>query len=165
MSDPPTPARPTSLAPPHHRRAVFRKTHRLRAAAEFAAVFQHRKTCSDSILIVYGHPNHRSEARLGLSVGKRKYRRAHERARFKRLVREAFRLARASGELPEGIDYVVVPRGGPLPRFDQVRASLTHLCRGVARRLSLSVSGPQHALSQPAPRPRTLSPPPIELDP
>lgn len=51
--------------------------------------------------------NHLNISRLGITVSKR-YGKAHDRNRFKRLVREAFRVTRHS--LGTGVDINVKPR-------------------------------------------------------
>lgn len=51
--------------------------------------------------------NSNQKTRLGITVTKR-YGKAHERNRFKRLVRESFRLSYSN--LPMGYDIVVKPR-------------------------------------------------------
>lgn len=112
--------------------ATFRPHERLRDPADFRRAFDRRKSASDQVIIVYAAENGRDHARLGLSVGKKKVRRAVDRNRVKRLLREAFRLDKAA--LPVGIDYVVVPRG-PALTLDQARRSLAHLGRSAARRL------------------------------
>ena len=63
-------------------------------------------------MIVYAAENGLDCARLGISIGKKKVKRAVDRNRIKRLVREAFRLEKA--HIPAGVDFVIVPRGaGP----------------------------------------------------
>lgn len=52
-------------------------------------------------------PNLDSLVRIGITVT-RKYGNAHERNRFKRIVREAFRLCK--NQLPPGTDILVKPR-------------------------------------------------------
>ena len=52
-------------------------------------------------------PNLDSLLRIGITVTK-KFGKAHERNRFKRMVREAFRLCK--DRLPQGIDILVKPR-------------------------------------------------------
>lgn len=52
-------------------------------------------------------PGKRPFSRLGVTVSRR-YGKAHQRNRFKRMVREAFRLSRE--QMPKGVDLNVRPR-------------------------------------------------------
>lgn len=113
-------------------RATFRPHERLRDPADFRRAFERRRSASDESLIVYGAENGRDHARLGISVGKKRVRKATARNRVKRLIREAFRLNKEA--MPAGVDLVVVPRGGGLT-FEQASRSLPDLARAVARRL------------------------------
>lgn len=112
--------------------ATFRPHEHLRDPAAFRRAFERRKTASDAALIVYAVENGLDHARLGLSVSKKKIRKAVGRNRAKRLIREAFRLNK--GMLPRGVDYVVVPRG-PALTFAQTHAAFPRLARDAARRL------------------------------
>ncbi len=85
----------------------FPKTAVLSRSADFAAVFRNKKSSSDMYLLIYGKPNELGFSRIGISVG-RKFGCAVKRNKAKRLIREAFRLNRA--ELPQGFDWVIVPR-------------------------------------------------------
>jgi len=114
--------------------ATFRPHERIRLVADFRRAFERRRSASDAALIIYGVENGLDYARLGLSVSRRKVRKAVARNRVKRLLREAFRLSKA--ELPRGVDLVVVPRG-PALTFAIARRSLPALSQAVARRLQL----------------------------
>jgi ribonuclease P protein component len=119
----------TETLPMDHR---FRPHERIRLPADFRRAFDRKRSASDAHLIVYGVENGLPHARLGVSASKKRVRKAHERNRVKRLLREAFRLTK--GELPPGLDLVIVPRG-PALTFAQASASLPELARAIARRI------------------------------
>lgn len=104
---------------------------RIRRGADFQRAYSARNAASDGLLLVFGVPNGGALPRLGLSVS-RKVGPAVTRNRWKRRIREAFRLER--GALPEGMDLVVIPKAAREPDFDDLRASLVRLARRVGRK-------------------------------
>jgi ribonuclease P protein component len=110
----------------------FGARRRLRTKADFERVYQGRCSASDGRLLVFAAANELPHARLGLSVS-RKVGGAVVRNRWKRLLREAFRLSLA--ELPPGVDLVVIPRGSQRPELASLRQSLCQLAGRLARRL------------------------------
>ena len=116
----------------HHR---FRPEYRIRRNADFGRVYHCRSMASDDRLLVYGCRNGLPHPRLGLSVS-RKLGPAVARNRWKRLLREAFRLCR--GKLPPGIDLVVIPRAGNDPELEVLMQSLPRLANKIAEKLNLT---------------------------
>jgi ribonuclease P protein component len=80
---------------------------RIRRAGDFAALRQASGRLGGRCFSVRYRPNGLDHARLGLAISKRVSKRAVERNRIKRLLRESFRRARA--QLPP-VDLVVMAR-------------------------------------------------------
>jgi ribonuclease P protein component len=110
----------------------FPKQHRLRKSSGFIRVYQHRCSVSDRLLILYGCRNQVGIPRLGLSVS-RKVGNAVIRNRWKRLLREAFRLS--NQKLPVAIELVVIPKRGGEPCLASLVNSLCSLSWELERRL------------------------------
>jgi ribonuclease P protein component len=110
----------------------FPRDRRLRRQADFDRVHRCETYAADDVLVVRASGNGRRPTRLGVSIP-RKAGTAVVRNRWKRLVREAFRLEQ--GRLPTGLDLVVRPRRGAIPSAAAVRRSLVELTRRVARRI------------------------------
>ena len=127
-------ARKTNGQPDNESRAIrlgFGVSLRLKRGSEFREVFAQRLSSADGRLVVYGRPNGRGQSRIGLSVG-RKLGNAVRRNRYKRTMREAFRLSRH--ELPNGFDYVLIPRSTDSSSTRACRKSLVSLCDKLSRK-------------------------------
>jgi ribonuclease P protein component len=121
--------------------ARFRPHEHVRSPADFRRAFDRRKSASDPVLVVHAVENGLPYARLGITVGRRKVRKATARNRLKRWVREAFRQNKVA--LPVGVDLIVAPRSAEVT-YHQVRASLVALAQASAARLAARprASGP-----------------------
>ncbi len=104
---------------------TFPKSVRLLTKSDFDQVFNRRKSRADRRLVVYTAPNQQGHARLGLVVS-RKVGNAVVRNRWKRLLREAFRLLQ--DDLP-AVDLVCLPRPRAEPKLAELIESLRKLSR------------------------------------
>ena len=114
------------------KRFGFPKSARLLKPSEFDRVMRHRFSDADGLVILYAARNQSSTTRLGLIVS-RKCGNAVVRNQWKRSLREAFRLV--SGQLPAGLDLIVLPRRGAAPQVERLQTSLKKLAAGLERRL------------------------------
>lgn len=85
----------------------FPKSSRLRKRYQFQRHAHNGRRVVGEWTVIESFPNHLEVTRLGITVTKR-FGKAHDRNRFKRIVREAFRLCRL--DLPVGLDLIIKPR-------------------------------------------------------
>ena len=102
----------------------FPKAVRLLKPADFDRVFQERCSFADGSILLYCARGERVRPRLGLVVS-RKCGNAVVRNRWKRALREAFRLVQH--ELPRHLDLVALPRRGAKPNVARLQASFQQL--------------------------------------
>jgi ribonuclease P protein component len=110
----------------------FPREARLRRQADFQRVHQADVYAADEMLVIRAAGNDLPCTRIGISLS-RQVGNAVVRNRWKRLIREAFRLIRK--ELPVGVDLVVRPRRGATPELSAIQRSLRQLVPRLARRL------------------------------
>ncbi|AAP95662.1 ribonuclease P protein component [[Haemophilus] ducreyi] len=88
---------------------TFSRELRLLAPIQFKAVFEQPYRASTAELTILARQNCVNTPRLGLTVAKKHLKRAHDRNRIKRIVRESFRLKQH--QLPN-FDFVFVAKHG-----------------------------------------------------
>jgi len=85
----------------------FPKSARIRTRRQYQRISQHPTRAIGNWIVVESRQSNNQFTRLGITVTRR-YGNAVRRNRFKRIVREAFRLSRAL--LPQGFDLNIKPR-------------------------------------------------------
>ncbi|HFQ14238.1 MAG TPA: ribonuclease P protein component [Gammaproteobacteria bacterium] len=124
-----TPDNPPPKAPDWR----FPRQHRLLAAKDFSRVFAQPVKQGDRDFTLLARANGLAHARLGIAAPKRQLKRAVDRNRIKRIIRESFR--RRQAQL-RGLDVVVLVRHGVLAldnaalfrRLDKLWNSLSKKC-------------------------------------
>jgi ribonuclease P protein component len=119
-------------------RLIFPKSARLLKPAEFDRVFRKRTSASDGMIVLYAALGTSEQPRLGLTVS-RKRGNAVVRNRWKRSLREAFRLVQH--DLPRHLDLVVLPQRGAAPDVVRLQSSLLKLALKLSKKLSASSAG------------------------
>nr|WP_243881721.1 ribonuclease P protein component [Shewanella algae] len=102
--------------------------------AQFKTVFTNPIKASSAEITLLAVPNEMQHPRLGLTVAKRHVKRANQRNRIKRVIRDSFRLNQH--DLPP-LDIVVLVRGGVLDMDnEQLRKQVEKLWRKLSRRFN-----------------------------
>ena len=125
------------MSPPRARFPLAR--HRL-LRGDFERIYKLGRRAQGARMAVVVLENELGRARLGLSVAKRRHKRAVDRNRVRRLFREAFRLSLA--ELPAGVDVVMIAIDSAPVELAALRAELAPL---VARALRKPPRAPREA--------------------
>ena len=116
--------------------------HRLTEKRAFREIFEKPSVASDPFFKIMARPNGESGSRLGLAVSRKVDRRAVQRNRLKRLVRESFRQQLASNPDMPAANYLVLPRPQAVTiSHAEVFERLARLWKNVNRKLQ------SHALS------------------
>ena len=87
----------------------FSRKQRLCTQADFRSVFSGSKASRDSYFRILARGNSRDMCRLGMAVSRKTCRKAVERNRLKRIIRESFRQHYQELVSGGGIDLVVLP--------------------------------------------------------
>lgn len=120
----------TGSRPPIPPTGRFRAADRIRSSRDFARARAEGRREDAGAIVLLVLPNELGRTRLGISIGRR-FGIAVARNRVKRLLREAFRLERAS--LPTGVDLVVLVRPHRERTLDDYRAALRRAADRPAR--------------------------------
>lgn len=111
--------------------ASFPRTARLLRSSQYTAVFARGDKFVCDGFVVIAAANSEAHARLGLALAKRRIRRAVDRGRVKRAIRESFRRVRS--DLP-ATDIVVLARNRTATMDNaELTAQLARIWRRLAR--------------------------------
>jgi ribonuclease P protein component len=104
----------------------YSRKYRLTSKDEVQSVFAAKpRKVSHQYLLVLFIPNQLDHARLGLIVGKQHLRRAVDRNRVRRIIRDSFRLQK---DLLKGLDLIVMIRSNCRNlETKQIRSDIDHL--------------------------------------
>lgn len=110
----------------------FPKQLRLLSRTDFRRVYERRCAVGDDLVRLLGRLNDLGQPRMGLSVS-RECGNAVRRNRWKRLLREAFRLSRQ--QLPADLEFIAIPRAEVPPKLGPLTKSMVNLSWRLAKRL------------------------------
>ncbi|AAN53093.1 ribonuclease P protein component [Shewanella xiamenensis] len=114
---------------------TFTRELRLLTPAQFKSVFSNPIKASSAEITLLAIPNSEQHPRLGLTVAKRYVKRANQRNRIKRVIRDSFRLNQHN--IPH-LDIVVLVRNGVM---EMENAELNKLIEKLWRKLSRRYNG------------------------
>lgn len=111
----------------------FSKAQRVIKSGEFSRILKKGSCAADGTLVIFAVPgSDNAIARLGVTIPKRTGN-AVQRNRWKRLIRESFRTQQQA--IPTGYDFIVRPKKGAQPVWEQIRVSLPRLANKAVKRM------------------------------
>lgn len=117
----------------------FSRELRLLTPSHFENVFEKAIPAVSPQITLLARFNTYNHPRLGITISKKRVKKAHDRNRLKRVIRESFRLSQH--EIP-GIDIVVVAKSGlDSMTNQQLNQQLSKLWKKLIRRCNQSQSG------------------------
>lgn len=112
-------------------------------SSKYKRVFAGKRSFYGRSLVIWVMSASDADRRVGVVVSKRTFRRAVDRNRAKRLMREAFRLSRHN--LAPQVDVILIARAGMAgKRCQDVMQDLEQVCRRARVWLPGAVAGGQH---------------------
>ena len=111
----------------------FSASHRVKRNSDFSWIMRRGFCVADGTLVLFAvKRDGNSATRIGITIPKRTGN-AVQRNRWKRLVRESFRLHQH--EFPVGVDLIVRPKKGAKLIWRDVNHSVPYLVKKVMRRM------------------------------
>ncbi|TWU59819.1 Ribonuclease P protein component [Rubripirellula tenax] len=115
-------------------RYTFGKQQRVRRSTEFTLALKKGSCAADGVLVLFAIAATATDQppRMGVTIPK-KTGNAVMRNRWKRLIRESFRLSQHN--IPAGYDYVVRPKKDAKPTWAEIKKSVPRLAKKAVRRV------------------------------
>ncbi len=114
-------------------RYSFGKHQRVKRASEFTLALKKGGCAADGVLVLFACPTSPDrEPRMGVTIPKRTGN-AVVRNRWKRLIRESFRLQQHV--LPTGYDFVIRPKKDAKPTWSEIKKSIPKLATKAVKRM------------------------------
>lgn len=96
---------------------------------EYKAVFDRGRSTRGRLLVAWRLPTDRGESLAGVVVSKRTFRKAVDRSRAKRLMREAFRILVKEGRISPAAHFIFIARVSiGSAKCGDVKAEMSKLC-------------------------------------
>ncbi|MDK1290283.1 ribonuclease P protein component [Pseudoalteromonas umbrosa] len=126
----------------------FSRELRLLTPSHYSRIFQEPARAATPVFTLLAKPNDVGHPRLGLTVAKKRCKKACQRNRIKRLARESFRLNRHK---LDNIDIVLMVKTGVDEQSnEELTKQLNKLWRKINERCKLGAPKPKHHKKRPA---------------